>query len=61
MRIGIDARELQGHPTGTGRYLRNLLRVWTQAPSDRLFVYFNGPTPPDPTLRHPRVVSRHLV
>ena len=28
MRIGIDARELAGHPTGAGRYLSGLLRQW---------------------------------
>jgi glycosyltransferase involved in cell wall biosynthesis len=28
MRIGIDARELAGHPTGAGRYLSGLLRGW---------------------------------
>ena len=29
MRIGIDARELSGHPTGVGRYLYGLIREWT--------------------------------
>lgn len=29
MRIGIDARELSGHPTGVGRYLAGLLRGWS--------------------------------
>ena len=29
MRIGVDARELCGHPTGVGRYLSGLLREWT--------------------------------
>lgn len=29
MRIGIDARELSGHPTGVGRYLAGLLRQWS--------------------------------
>lgn len=29
MRIGIDARELGGQPTGVGRYLAGLLREWT--------------------------------
>lgn len=29
MRIGIDARELSGRPTGVGRYLAGLLREWT--------------------------------
>lgn len=28
MRIGIDARELCGHPTGAGRYLAGLLAQW---------------------------------
>ena len=28
--VGIDGRELQGRPTGTGRYLRNLLRRWRE-------------------------------
>ncbi|MEI6666905.1 MAG: glycosyltransferase family 1 protein [Acidobacteriota bacterium] len=28
MRIGIDARELLGRPTGVGRYLRSLLGQW---------------------------------
>lgn len=30
MHIGIDARELCGHPTGVGRYLSQLLREWTR-------------------------------
>lgn len=29
MRIGIDARELCGHPTGVGRYLGGLLSAWS--------------------------------
>ena len=29
MRIGIDARELSGRPTGVGRYLAGLLHEWT--------------------------------
>lgn len=44
MRVGIDARELAGRPTGVGRYLRSLLRRWP-APGDELFLYFNGPAP----------------
>jgi glycosyltransferase involved in cell wall biosynthesis len=31
MRIGIDARELCGTPTGVGRYLGGLLREWAQS------------------------------
>ena len=29
MKIGIDAREMMGRPTGVGRYLSELLRVWS--------------------------------
>jgi glycosyltransferase involved in cell wall biosynthesis len=32
MRIGVDARELCGRPTGVGRYLAGLLREWQAAP-----------------------------
>lgn len=60
MNLGIDARELQGRPTGVGRYLRNLLHHWTQAASDRLFLYFNGPAPADPVVAHATVVTRVL-
>ena len=35
MRIGIDARELSGRPTGVGRYLAGLLREWAAADSAR--------------------------
>src|SRR3954471_23231852 len=31
MRLGIDAREISGKPTGVGRYLGGLLREWTSA------------------------------
>jgi len=60
MNAGIDARELQGSPTGVGRYLRNLLRHWTRAGGDRFHVYFNGAAPPDPVLDHPAIVARPL-
>jgi glycosyltransferase involved in cell wall biosynthesis len=57
--IGIDGRELGGRPTGTGRYLRNLLRHWRET-GDRLFVYFNGTPPADPVLDHPAFRLRAL-
>jgi glycosyltransferase involved in cell wall biosynthesis len=55
--VGIDGRELQGRPTGTGRYLRNLLRRWRDT-GDELVVFFNGPAPADPALQHPNVALR---
>jgi glycosyltransferase involved in cell wall biosynthesis len=58
--IGIDGRELQGRPTGTGRYLRSLLRIWSSTSEDRLVAYFNGPPPQDAALRHPRIRARAL-
>ena len=62
MIVGIDARELQGRPTGVGRYLRNLIRAWTAGGSDdRLVVYFNGPAPPDAVLDAPQVICRALT
>jgi len=57
--VGIDGRELEGRPTGTGRYLRNLLRHWRET-GDALVVYFNGPPALDPVLDHPRVRKRPL-
>jgi glycosyltransferase involved in cell wall biosynthesis len=32
-RIGVDARELSGRPTGVGRYLRELLVRWSRSPA----------------------------
>jgi glycosyltransferase involved in cell wall biosynthesis len=58
--IGIDGRELQGRPTGTGRYLRNLLRAWSAAGEDRLVVYCGGRLPDDPALSLPGVTARAL-
>jgi glycosyltransferase involved in cell wall biosynthesis len=57
--VGIDGRELAGRPTGTGRYLRNLLRHWREG-DDQLLVYFNGPPALDPVLDHPRIRKRAL-
>jgi len=58
MRIGVDARELQGRTTGTGRYLRNLLREWLAAGDDAIVAYFNGPPPSDPVLNSLRLSPR---
>ena len=56
----MDGRELQGSPTGTGRYLRNLLRRWSRGGDEGLIVYFKGPAPVDAVLDHPRIVVRSL-
>ena len=42
MRIGIDARELCGKPTGVGRYLSGLLGQWSDdvAASRHTFVLY---------------------
>jgi glycosyltransferase involved in cell wall biosynthesis len=47
LHIGVDGRELIGHPTGVGRYLHALLREWAQDPSTphRVTVWL----PSDPT------------
>ncbi len=58
MRVGIDARELQGRPTGTGRYLRNLLRRWARGAQDTLIAYFDGPPPAEPVLADGREQAR---
>lgn len=57
--VGIDARELAGRPTGTGRVLRSLLRHWREGPDD-LVLYVDGPAPEDPVLRHPAVRVRSI-
>jgi glycosyltransferase involved in cell wall biosynthesis len=60
--IGVDARELQGRPTGVGRYLRNLIRHWSVGSSlDRVVAYFNGRVPEDPVLRAAQVTCRALT
>jgi glycosyltransferase involved in cell wall biosynthesis len=51
MRIGVDARELCGHPTGVGRYLSGLLREWSKgcaAHEDEFVLYAHRA--PDRTL-----------
>jgi len=60
VRIGVDARELQGRPTGVGRYLRGLLRNWPPDAGDELILYFNGPAPHDPVLANARIALRPL-
>jgi len=59
LRIGIDARELQGRPTGTGRYVRNLLTHWPAEADDRLLLFVKGKARVA-EIRHPRVELREL-
>lgn len=60
LRIGVDARELQGRPTGVGRYLRNLLRGFTRDHGDTVVAYVSGEPPADRVLDHPLVQVRAL-
>jgi len=43
MRIGIDARELTGQPTGVGRVLAGLLDAWPE--DDEIILYARQPVP----------------
>ncbi|MEE3274227.1 MAG: hypothetical protein VX217_05185, partial [Acidobacteriota bacterium] len=43
MRIGIDARELTGQPTGVGRVLAGLLEVWPEEDEIILYTQKSGP------------------
>ncbi len=57
MRIGIDARELSGHPTGVGRYLQRLLREWALAPHGHTFSLYS----PDGRLALPPDLPGEIV
>lgn len=63
MRIGIDARELMGRPTGVGRYLAELLAAWAQppdgAPASHAFVLYG--TAPLPAAVADRIRGLHPV
>lgn len=55
MRIGIDARELTGKPTGVGRYLSGLLAEWVgeaRSPQHDFVLYTHEPLPPGPGAGH---------
>jgi len=44
--IGIDARELAGHPTGVGRYVAGVLQAWAdQGVTHRLHLFLHAPSP----------------
>ncbi|MCC7416912.1 MAG: glycosyltransferase family 4 protein [Acidobacteria bacterium] len=61
MRIGIDARELTGHPTGVGRYLGALLREWAadECARPHEFVLY-APDVPDVDVDPRRFLRRHV-
>jgi glycosyltransferase involved in cell wall biosynthesis len=40
MRIGIDARCLEGYRTGVGRYLTNLLRIWGKQNTEHSYILY---------------------
>lgn len=72
LRIGVDARELEGKKTGVGRYLINLLREWSEiAPENRYVLFFMKGIPNDPVLEReciskrlitlPRILNRNLI
>jgi glycosyltransferase involved in cell wall biosynthesis len=46
MKIGIDARSLEGQRTGVGRYLYNLLHYWNKSTSN-FILYFKDKIPND--------------
>lgn len=59
LRIGIDAREILGRPTGVGRYLTELVRVWAADPTlAHTFIYF---LPADPGPAWPPADRRFQV
>jgi glycosyltransferase involved in cell wall biosynthesis len=58
--VGVDGRELEGRPTGAGRYLRSLLRAWSREGSDRFLVYTRDGAATDDVLRQPGIEERPL-
>lgn len=58
LRIGIDGRELEGRPTGVGRYLRSLLTRFVAHDRHQLFVYSASSV--SLPVESPRLESRHL-
>ena len=60
-RIGIDARELEGIPTGVGRYLKNLLSCWAkEGLGDSFYLYSRSHLKGYPFLSTPRFRLHHL-
>ncbi len=59
LRIGIDGRELEGKPTGVGRYLRSLLRRFALHERHQFVVYGRSEVPLPAT--SPRIETRVLA
>jgi glycosyltransferase involved in cell wall biosynthesis len=57
MRIAVDARELAGHTTGVGRYLRQLLQEWGLARAPHHFMLYT----PSPALAGPPGLDAEIV
>lgn len=45
MKIAIDARSLEGNKTGVGRYLENILKIWSDRPDSEFVLYFKDNIP----------------
>jgi glycosyltransferase involved in cell wall biosynthesis len=61
VRIAIDARELEGRPTGVGRYLANLLRCWLKGKGDdRFILYHRRGLPKFDWMDNPRLETQRL-
>jgi len=60
LRIAIDGRELEGKPTGVGRYLAGLLRHWLDGPGEERFVVFHRHEPATELPAGPRLELRQL-
>ncbi len=51
MKIGIDARSLEGKKTGVGRYLENLLKFWCYEKDCSFFLFFKQEIPQEKFLK----------
>lgn len=61
MKIGIDARELSGKPTGVGRYLGNILRYWVRDFSDHhYYLYSSNEIEDSDILDSPAALKRYI-
>lgn len=59
MRIGIDARLLEGMRGGPARYVVNMLKLWPQMRDNHEFVlYFKDSIPSDSFLNHPKITCK---